>query len=142
VYSYNNGAGFAVLYLVIIAGLAFIPAYIAAKKGRNFGLWYIYGFFLWLIALIHSLCIRNEHDYEVPSYFYEPAEHEDSVQQAPPVTAPPALENNLNKAVFPSRTVEQIECPNCQKTQMSNRNSCYSCGCEFQFEDEKDTATL
>lgn len=41
-------------------GLAFIPAYIAGRKGRSFGLWWVYGYFLFIIALIHSLAIKNE----------------------------------------------------------------------------------
>jgi hypothetical protein len=45
-------------YLVLLVpamALALIPASIAAKKGRSFGLWWIYGFALFLVALIHAL---------------------------------------------------------------------------------------
>ena len=37
--------------------LALIPAIIANNKGRGFWLWFIYGFFFFLLALIHSLLI-------------------------------------------------------------------------------------
>ena len=45
--------------LFFLSLLALIPANIAYRKGRNFALWLIYGIFLWLIALIHSLCIHD-----------------------------------------------------------------------------------
>jgi len=35
--------------------IACIPAAIAQRKGRQFGLWYLYGLLLFPIALIHSL---------------------------------------------------------------------------------------
>ncbi len=38
---------------------AIIPATIAEGKGRSFKAWWIYGFFLFLPALIHSLLIRR-----------------------------------------------------------------------------------
>lgn len=40
-------------------------------------------------------------------------------------------------AIFKSRSEARIECPNCHKEQMSNRNSCYSCGTRFIFSDEQ-----
>jgi hypothetical protein len=48
--------------LAVAAGLAFIPAKIAQGKGRSFGPWYVYGFFLFLIALIHSLVMKPKTD--------------------------------------------------------------------------------
>ena len=45
-----------VLTLVLFL-LALIPASIAHRKGRNFVLWYFYGLLLFVVALIHSLCI-------------------------------------------------------------------------------------
>lgn len=39
--------------------LALIPASMAYKKGRNFFLWLLYGMFLWLIAMIHSIAISD-----------------------------------------------------------------------------------
>ena len=46
--------------LIIAAGLGLIPAGIAKKKGRSFGLWWLYGFLLFIVALIHSLVIKQE----------------------------------------------------------------------------------
>lgn len=44
----------------IAAGLAFIPATIAKNKGRSFGKWWLYGWLLFIVALIHSLLISPE----------------------------------------------------------------------------------
>lgn len=45
-----------VLFVTFFLGL--IPAFIAHKKGRNFYLWWLYGFLIWGIAMIHSLLIN------------------------------------------------------------------------------------
>jgi len=42
--------------VAIILGL--IPAFIAKTKGRSFMLWHFYGFWLFPIALIHSIFLR------------------------------------------------------------------------------------
>lgn len=49
-----------ILPLIIAAGLAFIPASIAKKKGRSFGLWWFYGWMLFIVALIHSLIMKEK----------------------------------------------------------------------------------
>lgn len=49
-----------ILPLIIAAGLALIPANIAKKKGRSFGLWWFYGWMLFIVALIHSLLIKEK----------------------------------------------------------------------------------
>lgn len=43
--------------LVVAAVMGPIPASIAQKKGRSFGLWWFYGFMIFIVALIHSLVI-------------------------------------------------------------------------------------
>ena len=48
-----------ILTLAIAAGLAFIPANIAKKKGKSFGLWWFYGWMLFIVALIHSLLLPD-----------------------------------------------------------------------------------
>lgn len=49
-----------ILTLVIAAGLAFIPATIAKNKGYSFGLWWFYGWMLFIVALIHALCLSDK----------------------------------------------------------------------------------
>ena len=39
--------------------LGFIPAMIAKSKGRSFFPWYLYGFFIFIIALVHSILIKD-----------------------------------------------------------------------------------
>ena len=51
-----------ILTLIIAAGLAFIPANIAKNKGKSFGLWWFYGWMLFLVALIHSLLLPNPNE--------------------------------------------------------------------------------
>ena len=47
--------------LLICAVLGCIPAAIASSKGRSFGAWWVYGALLFIVALIHSLCIKRDH---------------------------------------------------------------------------------
>ncbi len=46
--------------LVTAALLGLIPASIAAGKGRSFLLWWVYGFLLFIVALVHSLIIKAD----------------------------------------------------------------------------------
>ena len=48
-----------VLTLMIAAGLAFIPANIAKQKGHSFGLWWVYGWLLFIVAIIHVQFIED-----------------------------------------------------------------------------------
>lgn len=55
-----------VIYLAIFAGLAFIPANIAKKKGYSFGLWWFYGWMLWIVAIIHVNFIPDKNAPQIP----------------------------------------------------------------------------
>ena len=46
--------------LVISLLLPLIPAKIAQNKGYSGGLWWLYGFFLFWVALIHSLFLKDK----------------------------------------------------------------------------------
>ena len=48
-----------VFYFLLIFIFALIPAMIASGKGRSFIGWYIYGILLFIIALVHSILIKN-----------------------------------------------------------------------------------
>ena len=54
-----------VLITAALIGLA--PAYIARDKGRSFGLWWLYGAMLFIIALPHSIMLRRieQRDHEL-----------------------------------------------------------------------------
>lgn len=45
-----------ILQLGVLIGL--IPAFIARNKGKNFLLWWFYGFMLFIVALPHALLIK------------------------------------------------------------------------------------
>jgi hypothetical protein len=51
--------GYGILGMVLFAGLACIPASIAKKKGYSFGLWWVYGWFLFIVALLHSFALQS-----------------------------------------------------------------------------------
>lgn len=53
------GDDFMFYTFVYAAILGLIPAFIAKNKGRSFGLWYLYGFGLFIVALIHSLVMED-----------------------------------------------------------------------------------
>jgi hypothetical protein len=46
--------------IVFVSLLAFIPASIAKKKGYSAGAFYVFGFFLFLIALIVALVLKDK----------------------------------------------------------------------------------
>ena len=68
-YSYYS-PGATLVSLLIVAGLAFIPANIAKKKGYSFGGFWVFGFFFFLIALIVSLCLNYKPEFD-PNYQYQ-----------------------------------------------------------------------
>lgn len=44
--------------LIIAALIGLIPGYIAKNKGRSFGLWWLYGALIFIIALPHALLMK------------------------------------------------------------------------------------
>ena len=52
--------------LIIAAGLAFIPANIAKNKGYSFGLWWFYGWMLFIVAIIHVQFIPDKNAPSIP----------------------------------------------------------------------------
>jgi hypothetical protein len=46
------------LFLAVLLGL--IPAMVAKSKGKSFGLWWLYGALLFIIALPHALIMRPD----------------------------------------------------------------------------------
>ena len=62
----------ALVGFAICAGLACIPAKIAQRKGYSFGLWWVYGFFLFIIAIIHVSVIDDKKVENTAENQYEP----------------------------------------------------------------------
>jgi hypothetical protein len=46
--------------LIIAALMGLIPAKIASDKGRSFGLWWFFGWMLWIVAFPMSIIIRKD----------------------------------------------------------------------------------
>lgn len=46
------------LFFAAILGL--IPGFIAKSKGYSFGAWWLYGFLIFIVAIIHVLFIPNK----------------------------------------------------------------------------------
>lgn len=51
---------FTIIMLLIPIGLGFIPANIAKNKGYRFGLWWIYGTVLFILAIVHIALLPNK----------------------------------------------------------------------------------
>lgn len=51
---------FALLLFISTAVLGFIPAQMAKEKGYSFGLWWLYGWLLFIAATIHISCLPDK----------------------------------------------------------------------------------
>lgn len=77
-----------IVSLVIAAGLAFIPATIAKNKGYSFGLWWFYGWMLFIVAIIHVNVIPDKNAQQSSvngnariSGYYSPASGESTADE-------------------------------------------------------------
>ena len=73
--------------LAISVALGFIPAYLARKKGYSYGLFWLFGFFLFLPALIVACCIEDKTKPKPPTTVYVAQPY---VQPYAPSAAPAA----------------------------------------------------
>lgn len=48
------------IFLAIVIGL--LPAYIAKNKGKSFVVWWVYGSLLFIVALPHSLLMKEDYE--------------------------------------------------------------------------------
>ena len=55
-----------VVVLAIAAALGLIPANIAKNKGYSFGLWWFYGWMLFIVAIIHVQFIPDKNAPQTP----------------------------------------------------------------------------
>ncbi|GAA0116366.1 ankyrin repeat domain-containing protein [Clostridium senegalense] len=56
--------GYIILFIIIDGMLAILPANVAKRKGKDFAAWYIYGFFLWIIAMLHAISLPEQNVYK------------------------------------------------------------------------------
>ncbi len=110
----NMDSGTYIIPLLIAAGLAFIPANIAKKKGHSFGLWWFYGWMLFIVAVIHVNFIE---DYNAP----KSAPVSRNISLDPPVkSTDPVEELKKYKDLLDSGIITEEEF-NQKKTQILNR---------------------
>lgn len=62
-----DSSAYYIVVLAIAAGLGLIPANIAKKKGYSFGLWWFYGWMLFIVAIIHVSLIPDKTATAVPA---------------------------------------------------------------------------
>ncbi len=62
--------GYLLVPLIIAAFLGLIPASIARRKGYSFGLWWFYGWMLFIVAIIHVNLIEDKTQPKMPPYVY------------------------------------------------------------------------
>lgn len=89
--------------LAVAAILGLLPAAIAASKGRNFLIWWIYGTVLFIVAVIHILLMSSQ----------KTSESELSMSTAPVLN-------------------QQATCPTCQKTIPYSSEYCRYCNQIFE----------
>ena len=83
--------GYYILLLAVAAGLAFIPASIAKRKGYSFVLWWFYGWMLWIAAIIHVSCIPDKNAQQAPIF------QNNSMPYCPPQNAVQSAADELKK---------------------------------------------
>ena len=94
--------------IILAIPLGLIPAFIAKKKGHSFGLWWFYGWALFIVAIIHVMFIEdktvaqnnNFSNFSSPSY--TPVQH----STVPSQNQPPAAHNDQDAKM--SNTAEEL----------------------------------
>lgn len=88
-YGYHSSDDEIIIYLIIsivsliTSGLlALIPANIAKKKGHSFGLWWFYGWMLFIVAVIHVQFIEDKNAPKMPYPPYVPVETKSQSESA------------------------------------------------------------
>lgn len=82
---------YSIVTLIVAAGLAFIPANIAKRKGYSFGLWWFYGWMLFIVAIIHVNCIPDKNAQQTPIY------QNNSISHCPPSNVGQSAADELKK---------------------------------------------
>lgn len=97
--------GYYVIILIIAAGLAFIPASIAKRKGYSFGLWWFYGWMLFIVAIIHVSLIPDKNAQQTPINQFN------SIPYSPPSNSGQSAADELKKykELFDSGVITEEE---------------------------------
>lgn len=124
-----------VLLLLLYIGLGFIPANIANKKGYSFGLYWLFGFFFFVPALIVSLCISDKNAIQqIHDYYRRRNESESSnLPPRPSLSAYRPYErgtlvDRLSGRADDEKLPELWRCSQCGEYNEKNTAYCKSCG--------------
>lgn len=77
----------------ILMGL--IPAFLAKKKGRNFYLWWLYGWLFFVIATIHALLMKDKSEENPEAKAEKPTQPAHTYRPPTTATARRAAEKRL-----------------------------------------------
>lgn len=129
---YYAGAG-VLIWLICLgaaAGLAFIPANIAKKKGYSYGGFWALGFFFFLIGLIVALCLDPKPGSEAYHQAYPPPQYPGAAPYGqggyygqtgayPPPPYPPPQQ---------PQSAGEIRCAQCGSASLPGSAFCSKCG--------------
>ncbi len=132
-------SGGTIIWLIVLIGVAFIPANMAKKKGYSFGGFYVFGFFIPLVAIIVAACLRDKsHDDDVrpvygappPTYGVPPYGANVPPYGAPVAPPPYSTPPQPPKPDAPAALPEKV-CAYCGTKALGDSTVCNSCGARF-----------
>ena len=114
--------GLYIVYLLLLVGLAFIPASIASGKGYSFGGFYAFGFFFFLPALIVSLVLDDKNAAADREYMLR--------TELRQLKGDFALQE-YTPHLPPQQEIINPICPNCGRDNASDVKFCTKCGAKL-----------
>jgi hypothetical protein len=128
----DSGAGGVVfLYLLLLVGLAFIPAAIASNKGHSGVGFYFFGLFFFLPALIVALLIKpatpQRSHVAIPSPPPSVPSSPRPSTPAPTSGSPPASMGPTAAPSVQQTPVAMRECPSCKESMRRDASVCPHC---------------
>lgn len=138
-----NDGTYWVFALIVAALLALIPANIAKSKGRSFGLWWLYGWMLFIIALIHALSLPYNQD-----VLDKKAEAAGERRKCPQCAEYIKHEAKVCRfcgydlsAIVEAERAAMWRCPDCRAEVRFGATRCAKCGRKLDFEGALPSST-
>ena len=115
--------------------LAFIPASMAKKKGYSYGGFWVFGFFLWLPAIIVAACLSDKTNQAINYAPPQPYGYSGQPPYGAPIAPPPPYGTGQGYGAAPPpppvpkpQPAPEKTCPYCGTKSPTNRTTCDSCG--------------